>query len=184
MRQRLRRLDMANLVQLEGQHHGAALWAFVAALGQSPGAQRVLKKAGLVGIEPKKWYDINLARTIYYDLWAQVGERTVYQAGFKMVDAALAAPASEDIHDLRGLLLALASIYLRFTRGPDIGGVTVEFEEAHCATMVCTIPLPCAMLRGITQGSIRKFAPTALVEHGEDGCRDRGAAACTYYVNW
>jgi hypothetical protein len=178
---------MANQVRLEGQHRGAALQAFVLALGQSPAAQRVLKKEGLVRIEPDKWYDINLARTIYHNLLEQVGERTVYQAGFTMIEGALGPSASAVLHDLRdvrSLLLGLESIYRRFTRGPHIGDFTVEFDEGRCATIVCTTALPCALLRGIIQGSVRKFAPTALVEHGEGDCQDRGAATCTYFLNW
>lgn len=175
---------MANQARLEGQHRGAVLQAFVLALGQSPAAQRVLKKEGLSLIEPRRWYDLNLARTLYYNLREQVGERTLYQAGFTMMDAALGPAAIEAPHDIRSLLLALESIYRRFTRGPHIGGFTVEFDEGHCATIVCTIPLPCALLRGIIQGSARKVAPTALVEHGEGDCRDQGAAACAYFVSW
>lgn len=143
--------------------------------------QRIRQRSGLSQLEPQTWYEINLARRFCYGVLAEIGERTVFQAGFSMGGSAQWQTRGAQ---LSALLLELDASYQDLVRGPRRGGMTVEFDDPRCASVYCDAALPCALMQGILQGKVKKLAPTSLVEHADDGCRDKGADACTYLVNW
>lgn len=166
----------------EGQYFGAALQAFVHGLASSATlVQQILEAHGLKAIEADRWYDLNLARSIYYTVGRQVGERSLFGVGLQMIDA---APFPPGIQDVRGVLASLDHAYHMNVRGPAIGSITAEFEGEYAAIVTFSTPFPCALCRGIVQGCCRKFVASALLEHGPGGCVDTGAPACTFHVAW
>lgn len=166
----------------EGQCSGEVLLAVIQALLPFKQAlQRMVQRNGLAHIEPQTWYEINLARRFCYGVLAEIGERTVFQAGFAMGGSAQWRTRGARLSEL---LLELDASYKDLVRGPRIGGMTVEFDDARCARVACDAALPCALIQGVLQGKVRTLAPTALVEHADAGCRDKGADACSYLVNW
>lgn len=166
----------------KGQYLGAALRSFVRALQQSEALVRqILRNHGLERIDENQWYDLNTARSIYYTVGAQVGERSLHGVGLQMIDAAQFPPG---IDDIKSVLLGLDAAYRMNCRGPEIGAITCEFEGDHTALVVFATPFPCALSRGILQGCAKRFAPDALIEHGRDGCVDRNDPSCCFHVEW
>ncbi len=166
----------------QGQYHGAALLSFVHGLGHSQLLiEQLLKTHGLSRIEEAQWYDLNTARSIYHTIAQQVGERSLHAVGQRMIDA---APFPPEVKDIRSVLSSLDAAYHMNVRGPDIGSISCTFEDEHTATVVFATPFPCALCRGIVQGCAKKYVPAVLIEHGPDGCVDKGAASCTYFVTW
>jgi hypothetical protein len=166
----------------QGQYFGAALHAFVKGLSQSEAlTEQILRAHGLERIDPELWYDLNTARSIYYTVGRQVGERSLQVIGHQMIDS---APFPPGIDDIKGVLMSLNPAYQMNVRGPEIGSISGEFEGGNTALVTFATPFPCALTRGILQGCARKFAADALVEHGPDGCVDRGDESCHFHVAW
>lgn len=166
----------------EGQCVGEVLLALTHALLPFKQAlQRLLQRSGLAHIEPQMWYEINQARRLCYGVLAEIGERTVFQAGFQMGGSALWQTRSSKMAEM---LQELDASCQGLLRGPHIGRMTVEFDDQRCAKLYCDVALPCALMQGVLQAKVKQLAPTALVEHAEDGCRDKEADACTYLVSW
>ncbi|MDC0669868.1 hypothetical protein [Nannocystis radixulma] len=166
----------------KGQYLGAALRSFVRALQQSEAVVRqILRNHGLERIDEDQWYDLNTARSIYYTVGAQVGERSLHGVGLQMIGAAQFPPG---IDDIKAVLTSLDAAYRMNCRGPEIGAITCDFEGDHTAVVVFATPFPCALSRGILQGCAKKFAADALIEHSHDGCVDRGDPNCCFHVDW
>ncbi|WAS94462.1 hypothetical protein [Nannocystis punicea] len=166
----------------KGQYLGAALRSFVRALHQSEAVLRqILRNHGLERIDEEQWYDLNTARSIYYTVGAQVGERSLHGVGLQMIDAAQFPPG---IDDIRAVLQSLDAAYRMNCRGPEIGAIICELEGDHTASVTFATPFPCALTRGILQGCARKFAPDALIEHSREGCVDRNGPSCCFHVEW
>jgi hypothetical protein len=166
----------------EGQYHGAALQAFIRGLASSETlVQQILQAHDLTDIAADVWYDLNLARSIYYTVGKQIGERSLFGVGLRMIDSATFPPG---ITDVRAVLASLDHAYHMNVRGPAIGSITAEFEDDCSAIVTFATPFPCALSRGITQGCCRKFVANALLEHGPGGCIDTGAPDCKLHVAW
>jgi hypothetical protein len=166
----------------QGQYFGAALHSFVKGLSQSEVlTAQILRAHGLEKIDPEQWYDLNTARSIYYTIGQQVGERSLHNVGLQMINS---APFPPEITDVKGVLQSLDHAYHMNVRGPEIGSIACEFEDDNTALVTYATPFPCALSRGITLGAARKFMPNALVEHAPDGCVDQGAPSCTFHVTW
>jgi hypothetical protein len=176
-------LTASAMKSLQGQYYGAALHAFVKGLSQSESLiLQILRAHGLERIEPDQWYDLNTARSIYYMVGRQVGERSLHAVGLQMINSARFPP---EIRDVRGVLLSLDHAYHMNVRGPEIGSIAVEFAGDDTALVTFDrTPFPCALRRGVTVGAARKFMSHALLEHGPDGCIDRGGSSCTFHVTW
>lgn len=172
----------ATMKPFEGTYSGAALNSFVLGLRQSEVlVKHILRAHGLESIDPTRWYDLNTARSIYYTVGEQVGERSLYGVGLQMIETAQFPP---EIADVKSLLASLDVAYKLNCRGPEIGVITCEFEDDHAAIVTFATPFPCALCRGILHGCAKRFARDALIEHSAGGCVDKGAASCTYHVTW
>jgi hypothetical protein len=166
----------------DGQYHGAALQSFIRGLGHSQQIiDQILRDNGLHRIEPDQWYDLNTARAIYMAIAKQVGDRSLHAVGLKMIES---APFPPQIDDVASVLASLGAAYHMNVRGSNIGDISATFVDERSAVVVCSTPFPCALERGIVQGCCKKFGATALIEHGDEGCRDQGAPACSYRVTW
>lgn len=171
-----------SMQRFQGQYAGAALQSFVRGLGQSEALVRqILRNHRLERIDPDAWYDLDVARSIYYTVGEQVGERSLHAVGLQMIDAASFPPA---IDDIQSVLRSLDHAYRLNCRGPQIGEIRCELEGEGAALVTFATPFPCALTRGILQGCARKFAPDALIEHGPEGCVDQGHPECTFQVTW
>jgi len=140
-----------------------------------------LQAHGIFLIEAERWYDLNMVRSVLAAVGKQLGERGLYNTGIKMSEL---LPATPGIDDVRGVLASLDVAYALHVEGPEIGRITHVFEDEHNAVLTFQTPFPCALCRGIVQGSCRLFVGNVLIEHGPDGCVDTGAEACTYHVAW
>lgn len=168
--------------QFDGEYHGAALRSFIRGLDKSQQlTQRILQSHGLDRIQDDQWYDLNLARSIYASVAREIGNRSLYNVGLKMIES---APFPPEINDVRSVLASLDAAYRMNVRGPDIGGITCTFTGDRSAVIVFSTPFVCALEHGIIQGCCRKFGARALIEHGPEGCRDEGRPSCTYRVTW
>jgi len=167
--------------RFQGQYHGAALQAFIRGLGHAKSlTEQILRSHGLERIDAEEWYDLNTARSIYYTIGKQVGERSLHAVGLQMIEA---APFPPEVKDVRSVLASLDAAYHMNVRGNEIGSISCSFEDDRSAAVVFATPFPCALNRGIVQGCAKKFVPAALLEHGA-GCVDDGSPSCTYFVTW
>jgi hypothetical protein len=172
---------MARARSYEGEILGACLQSTVLALGGSQVVlQQMMKVHGLTAIDPDKWYNLNMALSMFQTVGQQVGEATLQTIGIKMLDTAAWPP---EVTDVRSMLLSMDAAYKLNFRGPKIGDCVVTFDDDHSATMVLTSVTPCPLARGVVQAGIKRFAPNALLEHSE-GCMERGADNCTYFITW
>jgi hypothetical protein len=166
----------------KGQYHGAALLSFIVGLGHSQQlTNQILQQHKLQQIDPDEWYDLNLARALYIDISTRVGERSLHSVGQKMIETADFPPS---VNDLKSLLGCLGDAYRLNARGEQIGDITCEFIDEDTALVVASTPFPCALERGIIQGCCKTQGVSALIEHGDDGCRDKGHTSCTYRITW
>lgn len=166
----------------EGQCLGEVLLALThPLLPFKQSLQQILRRSGLTQIERQMWYELSQVRRFCYDVLAGVGERTVFQAGFQMGGSALWQTRSTQ---LAAMLQELDACYQALVRGPQVGRLTVELDDLRCAKVGCDVMLPCAFSQGVLQAKVKSLAPVALVEHAEDGCRDKTADCCTYLVSW
>jgi hypothetical protein len=166
----------------EGEYSGAALSSFIKGLGQSESViQRILQPHGLKAIDPEQWYDLELARAIYYDLEKHVGSRTLYNVGIQMIES---APFPPQINDVPSVLSSLNGAYSMNVRGPQIGGITTVLEDDDAAVVTFSTPFPCHLEQGVVAGCCKKFGATPLLEHGPEGCRDQGNPECVYHISW
>lgn len=166
----------------EGQYKGAALRSFVLGLGQSEAIiKQILRTHGLERIDEEQWYDLNTARSIYYTVGKQVGERSLHAVGLTMITTATFPPG---IDDIKSVLQSLDAAYKLNCRGPEIGRIDTEFEDEASALVTFATPFPCSLSRGILLGCAKRFAPDALIEHIPGSCVDDGDPACTYHVAW
>lgn len=166
----------------EGQCLGAVLLALTHPLLPFKRAlQQILRRSGLAHIEPHVWYELRQSRRFCYGVLTEIGERTVFQAGFQMGGSALWQTRSAKMAEM---LQELDASYQGLVRGPHIGSMTVELDDLRCAKVCCDVTLPCALMQGVVQAKVKKLTPMALVEHAEDGCRDKAAEVCTYLVSW
>jgi hypothetical protein len=168
--------------RFSGRYIGAALQRLVRAFGRAePLLRDRLQAHGILMIEADRWYDVNIVRSVVAEVGKQLGERGLHGAGIAMSQGLLEDPT---VRDVPGVLTSLEAAYRSHFDGPSIGHITHTFEDDHNAVITFVTPLPCALCRGIVQGSCRKFVGNVLIEHGPDGCVDHGAEACTYHVAW
>lgn len=165
----------------DGEYSGAALQSFTKGLPSSLMIQKILQSHGLEGIDPSQWYDLELARAIYYDVAREIGMDTLYRVGLQMIES---APFPPTITDVPSVLSSLDAAYKMNVRGPEIGGIATEFDGEEQALITFSTPFPCALERGIIVGCCKRFGGMPLLEHVPTGCRDDGAPACQYRVTW
>ena len=167
----------------DGEYSGAALHSFMMGVGQSPTTiARILEPYGLKAIDPEIWYDLELARKIYYDIERVVGSSTLFNVGNQMIQT---APFPPFINSVPTVLERLNGAYTMNVRGPKIGEIITELDEDNdAAVVIFSTPFPCHLEQGIVVGCCRKFDGQPLLEHGADGCRDKGDPACTYHISW
>lgn len=89
----------------EGEYLGAALQSFVRGLSHSGSLiQQILQSHGLTQVAADELYDLNTARSIYHTVGNQIGERSLYTVGLKMIESAEFPPG---ISDIRSMLSSL-----------------------------------------------------------------------------
>jgi len=99
-----------------------------------------------------------------------------------MIESATYPP---EINSIETLLPAIGHWYALHARGPGVGTVACELQDAHSATAAwSTGRFPCSFCRGILEGACTRYGVRPLIEHGTSGCRDDGAKTCIYHVSW
>ena len=165
----------------QGEYYGEALTSFLKALGSSQAVlQDILGRHGLDTIDPETWYDLELARSIYYDVGRLVGPQALYNVGVQILTSAVFPPG---IDGPESALTSIDAAYRMNTRGPELGSIVAEVEE-DSARMLFSTPFPCRLDQGICAGACEHFGFTPIVEHRGAGCRDRGDTTCEYQVSW
>ena len=172
---------MPRKIRYQGEILGACLQSTVLTLAGSQGLlQQLMNTHGLKTIEADKWYDLAMAVSMLQSIGQQVGEGTLNKIGQKAIET---SPWPPEVNDVKSMLLSMDVAYKMNFRGSNIGGTTVTFDDDHSATMVFNAVTPCAFARGVVQAGARKFAPNAILEHGE-GCVEKGDDACIWYITW
>jgi len=166
----------------EGELAGAALSSVMKVLEHSPTAiAKLLAPYGLTSIEPDRWYDLDIARNIFYDIERVVGARVLYNVGVQIM-CQVEVPAF--LTDPTKLFTVMDARYRTRVRGSHLGEIITAFEGERSVRITYATPFPCHLDQGLTAGAVRRFNEMPLVEHMPDGCRDKGASACTFRVSW
>ena len=166
----------------KNEYSGSALRSFVLGLsGSAAIIQRLLEDAGVDAIDAQTWYDYDWAISIFYKIEAEVGRAALVEVGRKMIETASYPP---EIDSVQTLLPALGHWFALNARGPDIGTISCTFEDEHSATLDWSARGPCSLCTGILEGACSRYGVKPLIEHGADGCRDKGADTCIYHVSW
>lgn len=165
------------------EYSGAALNTFVLGLGQSRGViDKILADVGMSAIDPEAWYDFEQAERVLLRAREVLGPAVVGECGKTMIESAQYPP---EINSVETLLPALGHWYALHARGPKVGTITCEFDDARSATLDwSTGRFPCAFCMGILEGACERYGVKPLIEHGTGGCRDEGAPTCIYRVSW
>lgn len=166
----------------QGEYSGAALLSFVRGLQHADALVRqILRNHQLEKIDEDRWYDLNTARSIYYTVGNQVGERSLQAVGLQMIDTAVFPPG---IDDIRSVLASLDHAYKLNCRGPQIGVITCEFADDSTAIVTFSTPFPVALCRGILQGCCKRFMPNALIEQSASEADTGANVVCTFHISW
>jgi hypothetical protein len=168
----------------KNEYSGAALSSFIVALSNSKSQMtidRLLADAGVDRIDPEAWYDYAWAVGFFYKIEELLGRAAIAQVGRSMIEAATYPP---EIDSAKALLSGLGYWFSLNARGPDVGGITCEFEDDHTALIDNSARGPCSLNVGIIEGACARYGVTPLIEHGTGGCKDDGAPTCIYRVSW
>lgn len=164
------------------EYFGGSLNSFIAALGHSEElVAKILKEVGLDRIDPTRWYDFDVAISVYFKVAREIGRGAVIAVGKKIIETADFPPG---IDDVRTLLMSLGAAYHLNVRGKDVGDILCTIEDDHSATLEWSAAGPCALNFGIIEGCCARYGTKALVEHGAGGCMEQGAPMCVYQVSW
>ncbi|GIV95464.1 MAG: hypothetical protein KatS3mg057_0121 [Herpetosiphonaceae bacterium] len=168
----------------EGEYSGAALQSFIRGLKQSPQIiTAILRKHGIDQIDPNAWYKLETARAIYADIGKMIGNASLSAVGVEIINSAVFPPGINDVKSALESIQPAYEMNVRGRNGSNLGRITCEFLGKRRARMTFSTPFPCALDQGIIQGCAKRFGATALIVHSP-GCRDQGAEACTYTVDW
>lgn len=164
------------------EYNGAALYSFVLAFKDSESLiKKILTDAGVDRIDPNHWYDYDWAISIFYRIGEVVGQDALRAVGRRMIETAAYPPGIDSVETL---LMALGAAFSLNARGPGVGTIECTLEDGHSAILDWSAKGPCALCIGILEGSCARYGAKPLVEHGADGCKDRGAPTCIYSVSW
>jgi hypothetical protein len=163
------------------EYSGAALNSFILALGHADLiVKKILADAGIDRVDPEKWYDFDLAISIFYKIDAEIGRAALVEVGKKMIETATYPP---EIDSIQALLSGLPYWYALNARGPNVGTIVCTFDDDHSATLDWSCVGPCSIRRGILEGACARYGVKPLIEHGEE-CMDQGARTCMLHVSW
>lgn len=181
-----------------------AMNVFIAAFDVFPSiAQKYLHRKGLVTIDAKGKMRPDRAY-IPLDTWlhtfAQVLDEIGPNALFRIGQHGVRNPNfPATVNDLEGALRQIdLAFHLSHRKGgvamldkgtgrmlEGIGHYAVERSTGQNRILVkCDTPYPCPGEQGLVSGIAALFEPRAVVTHGPDRCRMKGATSCTYVVSW
>ncbi|ELR73879.1 hypothetical protein C900_00043 [Fulvivirga imtechensis AK7] len=148
----------------------------------------ILKKHGLSGIEPEKWYNQQNWLDAFKEIQSSLGEKTLYIIG-KAIPANAKFPPEID-----SLEKALGSIDIAYHMNHSKGEIghykLAAFDgNKHEAVMVCNNPYPSEFDRGIIMAMVSKFRPKDSIKYdvqldASKETRINGADSCTYKISW
>ena len=182
---------------------GAALMATFGGFGPLRSiVDRMLCREGLVdsgapgdGVDVDSWYSQQAWLDALREVDERYGTEVLFSIGAEIPNNAVFPASPVDAHS------AVQSIdiayHLNHRRGGRImydaaSGTMLEgighygyerLGERQILT-TCVTPYPCEFDLGIVATMVRRFEPTAIVEHVGSECRRHGAQACTYALRW
>lgn len=145
-------------------------------------AREMLAEEGIEPLEPDRWYSQQAYLDAYEKIASRVGEQTLKQTGRSIPENAEWPPGVDG--PLAGLE-SLDDAYNLNHRGGEIGAYELRETSDGSATVHCRTPYPCVYDQGILTATVERFTDgyADLTEVGEE-CREDGAEACTYRVEW
>lgn len=152
-------------------------------------AQRILAENGIAKLEPRAWYSMRNAIAAISSIEEKIGPVTMRAVGRKIPETARFPP---ELRTLEEALRSLDVAYQMNHRGQHAGNIGgYRYETAAVGRggrMVCDNPYPCNFDHGIIEALSERFRPKEAVwvrvEHGPQGCRQKGSSACTYQISW
>jgi len=163
----------------QGKYNGQALRAFYNAIPNKSIQDDMLRHVGLDEIDPGKWYDLHLARTIYYGVEQLFGPATVRLVGKNIIENAV-FPA--EIDSPLSALKSIETAYRLNVTGTDLGDVSVKELDSGRVSLTFSTPFPCLFEKGIMIGCATKFGAHLRIEHDEQKCRSQGHDYCEFLV--
>lgn len=186
--------------------NGQTVYSIVDGIGQfKASASKLLQQegigvtdaSGLIRLDPQGWYSQEAWLRVFEKIAGQIGSSMLYSIGLAIprnaifpqwVRDAFTAVQSIDIayhlnHRRAGEIMFDTATGRMIDGIGHYGYAPVEGQRKILS--VCENPYPCDFDRGIITSIVRRFEPTAFVEHDDTKpCRKNGADACTYVVTW
>jgi len=155
-----------------------------------------LSADGVVQIDPRAWYPIEIEVGVLRAMYDRVGKQTLFTVGTRIPEHVALPPTVEDIES--ALFAIDVGYHLNHGRngeplfdpasgemGEGIGHFVCEINDEREATIEAPGPFPCELSRGVVLGFARKFESTASIalDPARPSLAD-GAATSTYIVRW
>ncbi|MCP3137640.1 hypothetical protein [Pyxidicoccus xibeiensis] len=148
-------------------------------------------------VDAKAWYPLDAYMPVYKKIETLLGGRGLEKVGAMIPQFANFPSNIRDIHS------ALAGINVAYHMNHSIDGKVMfnpatgemlegighviyqPVEGKNEAVVVCDDLYPCRFNVGLIRGMAQRFQPKATLTHGpHQDCRLKGAATCTYAINW
>ena len=185
---------------------GHAVWAVVDGFEHQQTPSRILVEEGIgqldangvVQIERDGWYSQEAWLRAFQKISLALGDQALFSIGQRIPLNAIFPPWVEGIEEaLRTLDFGYhlnhrkaGVVMFEPSTGTMLEGIGhYGYQRPHPQKRLivseCRNPYPCDFDRGIVTALARRFAPAATLVHlDESQCRNTGADACTYHVQW
>lgn len=145
-------------------------------------AREILADNGIEEIDADSWHSQEAYLDAYRQITEQVGETTLQQVARSTPDNAEWPP---DVETPMDALESIDDAYHLNHRGGEIGSYDVTSTGETSAEVRCETPYPCIYDQGLVEGTVGAFNDGfANINEVGDDCREDGADACVYEVEW
>lgn len=186
--------------------NGQTVWSIVEGFQRTQTPSRILVEQGLGTLGPDGVVQIIMADWYSQEAWLQafekisatLGPQALFTIGQRIPGNAIFPPWVDSIDS--GIRAIDIAYHLNHRKA---GRVMIDLEtmvmlegighygyqrphpQKNLIVVECANPYPCDFDRGILTAMARRFEPTATLVHlDESHCRNTGADACTYHVQW
>ncbi|WP_239576521.1 hypothetical protein [Archangium primigenium] len=151
--------------------------------------QRILASHGieLESDSSRRWYPLEAIIRSLEDIRERIGTHTLRAFGSQVPRMAILPP---QVDTFEQILPLLNDAYRRNHRGEgDIGGYHYQPLKKNSGRLRSDNPYPCEFDQGLLDGFHARLPPRSSafqlrIVHAPEGCRSRGAEACTYVLTW
>jgi hypothetical protein len=133
------------------------------------------------GLEPGKWYPIELLLEVMDALDAKVGRMALLQMGRRLFAASHQTRTQEKTNSASDVIFGIDAMYHHANRGSNIGGWSVILFEPGHARLEKRTPHHCLMEEGLLSAALAAAGTPSMVTQTQ--CLRLGAPFCVFDVS-